>query len=171
MARGEPLRKDDDPEVLKTRLEAYRRQTAPLIDYYRDKGMLRAVDGMAPIDDVTAAIDWIFAKPGQPATKLQRSPLKHGKHRRNRPQSRAARQDRAEAKPNAKAAAKTARRRQKGRQARLPSRSARQPPRRPKSGGRKSRPNAKAEESRPKRPQAARRESGQTPLILSLRRG
>jgi adenylate kinase len=62
-ARGEPLRKDDNPEVLKTRLEAYRRQTAPLTHYYRDKGMLRVVDGMAPIDDVTAAIDGIFAKP------------------------------------------------------------------------------------------------------------
>ena len=53
LARGEALRKDDDPEVLKSRLEVYRRQTAPLIDYYREKGMLRAVDGMAPIDDVT----------------------------------------------------------------------------------------------------------------------
>jgi adenylate kinase len=62
-ARGEALRKDDDPEVLKSRLEVYRRQTAPLIDYYRGKGTLRAVDGMAPIDDVTAAINWIFQKP------------------------------------------------------------------------------------------------------------
>ena len=61
-ARGEALRKDDDPEVLKSRLEVYRRQTAPLIDYYRQKGTLRAVDGMAPIDDVTAAINWIFQK-------------------------------------------------------------------------------------------------------------
>jgi adenylate kinase len=62
-ARGEPLRLDDNPEVLKTRLEAYRRQTAPLTHYYQDKGMLRVVDGMAPIDAVTAAIDGIFAKP------------------------------------------------------------------------------------------------------------
>ena len=62
-ARGEALRKDDDPEVLKSRLEVYRRQTAPLIDYYRQEGTLRAVDGMAPIDDVTAAINWIFQKP------------------------------------------------------------------------------------------------------------
>jgi adenylate kinase len=68
LARGEPLRKDDDPEILKTRLEAYRRQTAPLIEYYREKGSLRAVDGMAPIDEVTAAINWIFA-PGKPAEK------------------------------------------------------------------------------------------------------
>ena len=63
LARGEPLRKDDDPEVLKTRLDAYRRQTAPLIHHYREKNLLRAVDGMAPMDEVTAAINWIFAKP------------------------------------------------------------------------------------------------------------
>jgi len=63
LARGEPLRKDDDPEVLKTRLEAYRRQTAPLIHHYREKNLIRAVDGMAPMDEVTAAINWIFAKP------------------------------------------------------------------------------------------------------------
>jgi adenylate kinase len=67
-ARGEPLRKDDNPDVLKTRLEAYRRQTAPLTHYYQDKGMLRVVDGMAPIADVTAAIDWIFAKPAGAAS-------------------------------------------------------------------------------------------------------
>ena len=71
-ARGEPLRKDDDPEVLKTRLEAYRRQTAPLIDYYREKGALRPVDGMAAIDEVTAAIDWIFAKPAPQRTSKSR---------------------------------------------------------------------------------------------------
>jgi adenylate kinase len=78
LARGEALRKDDDPEVLKTRLEAYRRQTAPLIDFYREKGMLRAVDGMAPIDDVTAAIDWIFQKPKPPAAarKASENPAK-----------------------------------------------------------------------------------------------
>jgi adenylate kinase len=63
LARGEPLRKDDDPEVLKTRLHAYRNQTAPLIHYYRDKGLLRTVDGMASIDAVTAAIDRVLAAP------------------------------------------------------------------------------------------------------------
>src|SRR4029077_9226621 len=71
LARGEPLRKDDDPEVLKTRLEAYRRQTAPLIDHYREKGLLRAVDGMRPIDEVTAAINWIFAKPSPSKTSTK----------------------------------------------------------------------------------------------------
>src|SRR5260221_8104391 len=55
-ARGEPLRPDDNPEVLKERLAAYHAQTAPLVDYYRSKGALRAVDGMASIADVSAAI-------------------------------------------------------------------------------------------------------------------
>jgi adenylate kinase len=64
-ARGEALRDDDSPEVLRKRLGAYRAQTAPLIDYYRHKGMLRSVNGMAPIADVTVAID--EALPAEPA--------------------------------------------------------------------------------------------------------
>lgn len=56
-ARGEPVRADDNPEAFKTRLGAYRTQTAPLIDYYRQKGALKSVDGMAGIDDVTRSID------------------------------------------------------------------------------------------------------------------
>ena len=56
-ARGEDLRADDNPEVLRNRLKAYRDQTAPLIAYYRNQGVLRSVNGMAPIPDVAAAID------------------------------------------------------------------------------------------------------------------
>ncbi len=56
-ARGETVRPDDTPEVLRTRLDAYRRQTAPLVDYYAKQGSLRTVDGMAAISEVTAAID------------------------------------------------------------------------------------------------------------------
>ncbi len=56
-ARGEALREDDNAEVLHNRLRAYREQTAPLIAYYRQKGVLRTVNGMAPIADVTATID------------------------------------------------------------------------------------------------------------------
>ena len=52
-ARGEPVRKDDTPEVFKQRLEAYRAQTAPLSAYYDKLGMLKTVDGMKPIDAVT----------------------------------------------------------------------------------------------------------------------
>jgi adenylate kinase len=55
-ARGEALRPDDNPEVLKQRLAAYQAQTAPLVDYYRGKDMLRTVDGMASISDVAGAI-------------------------------------------------------------------------------------------------------------------
>jgi adenylate kinase len=55
-ARGEPLRPDDNPESLKKRLDAYRAQTAPLTGYYASKGMLETVDGMASIEDVSAAI-------------------------------------------------------------------------------------------------------------------
>ena len=55
-ARREKVRADDNPEVLKGRLSAYRAQTAPLVDYYAGKGMLKTVDGMASIDGVTAAI-------------------------------------------------------------------------------------------------------------------
>jgi adenylate kinase len=56
-ARGEPLRSDDNPEVLRQRLAAYRQQTAPLVAHYRRQNVLRTVNGMAPIPDVTAAID------------------------------------------------------------------------------------------------------------------
>ena len=55
-ARGEHLRADDNPEVLRKRLTAYREQTSPLIAFYRAKGDLRTVDGMAPIEDVYQSI-------------------------------------------------------------------------------------------------------------------
>jgi adenylate kinase len=55
-ARGEPLRPDDDPDILQQRLTAYRAQTAPLVAHYAGSGLLKAVDGMASIDEVTAAI-------------------------------------------------------------------------------------------------------------------
>ena len=50
------MRRDDDPEVFRTRLDAYRTQTSPLSDYYAAKGSLRAVDGMKPIDAVTIEV-------------------------------------------------------------------------------------------------------------------
>ncbi len=56
-ARGEKLRSDDNPEVLKGRLKAYRELTAPLANYYGRTGLLRSVDGMAPIEKVSVAVD------------------------------------------------------------------------------------------------------------------
>ena len=74
-ARGEPLREDDNAGVLHTRLKAYREQTAPLIAYYRQEGVLRTVNGMASISEVTAAIDKVLAglaRGGHPAHKSER---------------------------------------------------------------------------------------------------
>jgi adenylate kinase len=63
-ARGEAVRADDNATALQKRLDAYRAQTAPVIDYYAKKGLLRSVDGMAPIATVTEAIDAVLAQHG-----------------------------------------------------------------------------------------------------------
>src|SRR5262252_5688747 len=42
-------RADDRPDAVKARFEVYRKQTAPILPYYRDRGILRRVDGMAEI--------------------------------------------------------------------------------------------------------------------------
>ncbi|MBI4923433.1 MAG: adenylate kinase [Devosia nanyangense] len=49
-------RADDNVEVVRKRLEVYRELTEPLVAYYRGKGTLKTVDGMAPVEEVTAAI-------------------------------------------------------------------------------------------------------------------
>jgi adenylate kinase len=49
-------RKDDSADTVRERLFVYYRETSPLIGYYYCKSILRTVDGMAPIEDVTAAI-------------------------------------------------------------------------------------------------------------------
>ncbi|MEX3008874.1 adenylate kinase [Hoeflea sp. TYP-13] len=53
-------RPDDNPETVRTRLQAYYKETSPLLGYYYAKGLLRPVDGMADIDVVTAQIDDIL---------------------------------------------------------------------------------------------------------------
>ena len=50
-------RADDNEATVRQRLVAYHADTAPLIAYYADRGKLRTVDGMAPIDEVSQAID------------------------------------------------------------------------------------------------------------------
>lgn len=49
-------RADDNAETVASRLETYHEQTAPLLPYYKDKGLLASIDGMQPIDVVTAEI-------------------------------------------------------------------------------------------------------------------
>lgn len=53
-------RKDDNAATLQARLEAYRAQTAPIIPYYRSRGLLQRVDGMAAPDEVTRQIEAIL---------------------------------------------------------------------------------------------------------------
>lgn len=56
-AAGAPVRKDDDPAVVPERLREYYKKTAPLTGYYYAKKQLTTLDGMAPMDDVTADIE------------------------------------------------------------------------------------------------------------------
>jgi len=55
-------RADDTAETVRARLEAYHAQTAPLLPYYRKRGMLSSVDGMAGIDAVARQIETLFEK-------------------------------------------------------------------------------------------------------------
>jgi adenylate kinase len=54
-------RPDDNAETVAKRLKEYYAQTAPVLPYYADKGVLHTVDGMEAIDDVTAQIAKILA--------------------------------------------------------------------------------------------------------------
>ena len=56
LAAGGTVRADDNAEALKTRLIAYYRETAPLIGYYYAHKLLKTVDGMAPIQEVSRQI-------------------------------------------------------------------------------------------------------------------
>jgi adenylate kinase len=59
-AAGQPVRKDDNAIVFEERLREYYKKTAPLTGYYYAKKLLMTVDGMAPMDDVTAQIETIL---------------------------------------------------------------------------------------------------------------
>ncbi|HEX3999917.1 MAG TPA: adenylate kinase [Pirellulales bacterium] len=56
-ARG---RADDQPEVIRQRLVAYRKQTEPLLDFYRKQGLLHSVDGLGQPDEVFARIQAVL---------------------------------------------------------------------------------------------------------------
>jgi len=53
-------RSDDNAETVSARLQSYHAQTAPLIPYYNEKGILQTVDGMKSIDDVMQDIDSVL---------------------------------------------------------------------------------------------------------------
>ena len=52
-------RPDDNPATMKTRLQTFNEQTAPILPYYRAKGLLAAIDGMAPMTEVERHIEQI----------------------------------------------------------------------------------------------------------------
>jgi adenylate kinase len=54
-------RSDDNPETVRSRLEAYREQTTPILPFYRDKGVLQSVDGMGTVEKVFGQIKEIVA--------------------------------------------------------------------------------------------------------------
>jgi len=47
-------RADDKPEVIRQRLTNYREQTAPVLDYYSERGLLKSIDGLGTVDEVFA---------------------------------------------------------------------------------------------------------------------
>jgi len=62
IAAGGTVRADDNAEALKIRLMAYYRETAPLIGYYFAHKLLKSVDGMAPIAEVTRQIEEVLSQ-------------------------------------------------------------------------------------------------------------
>jgi len=59
-------RPDDNAETMKTRLKTYHEQTAPILPYYRQKGMLKSVDGMKSVSNVQREIESILKTAVQP---------------------------------------------------------------------------------------------------------
>ncbi|MCP4035723.1 MAG: adenylate kinase [bacterium] len=56
LERAKEGRADDTPEVIRRRLEIYAEETAPLIGYYDERGLLRRIDGLGSIDEVTERV-------------------------------------------------------------------------------------------------------------------
>lgn len=56
-------RSDDKEETVRSRLAAYRQQTAPILPYYRTKGVLKTIDGMAEMGQVTKDIEMALNGP------------------------------------------------------------------------------------------------------------
>ena len=141
-ARGEALRPDDDPQVLHHRLLAYREQTAPLIAYYQLQGVLRTVNGMAPIPEVAAEIERVLSEVGANGAPSA------GPSRQNAPAAKRAEPSKAK-KPAGKVAA---------------------PPKKRPAVGKKSKKAAAAARPRPRKVAAASRRAASKPKGGKTRR-
>jgi adenylate kinase len=49
-------RADDEPDTVETRLQVYQEQTAPLVEFYRSRGLLKEINGNKSVQDVTDSI-------------------------------------------------------------------------------------------------------------------
>jgi len=56
MRRRTYQREDDKEQTIANRLQVYEKQTAPLVQYYRERGLLRAIDGTGEIDQIRARV-------------------------------------------------------------------------------------------------------------------
>jgi adenylate kinase len=159
-ARGEAVRADDNPETLEKRVHAYRVQTAPLVSYYNDHGVLRTADGMASIDEVSAAIDRILGANSERAARTPAKPTTAAAPRTAAAQPKAAGRGRA-----GKAVAKSA----KARKTRETATSARAKP--AKKPARKGAAKARAGAPRAKAKRQPARKTGQKRITKARRRG
>lgn len=57
-------REDDREETIRSRLKVYDNQTAPLVDYYRKKGLLREIDGVGSVEEIRGRIVEALGRPG-----------------------------------------------------------------------------------------------------------
>ncbi len=70
-------REDDNEQTVRNRLSVYHKQTAPILPFYSDKGLLRSVDGMAKIDEVTRQINEALGASGPPTPKARAMGNRH----------------------------------------------------------------------------------------------
>ncbi len=64
-------RPDDNEETVRTRLDTYHKQTKPILPFYEERGLLKTVDGMAPLKNVTAEILALFPSKKTPNQGIQ----------------------------------------------------------------------------------------------------
>ena len=71
---GDAARADDNAETLRKRLGVYKEQTAPVLPFYEKKGVLRKINGMASMDDVTKQIEAALGLGDGPTARAAAAP-------------------------------------------------------------------------------------------------